>query len=166
MRLGYYPIAGLVRRARRRADLSQRELARRIGVSAGTIGKIEAGRMVPSLDLSQRIFRAAGLFLAVVAGNGEVVLPLETCDDVRDGAGRRYPAHLDVIIDPQEGEWWADVYGLAAPPETFHRNRRERDFRRALSRWDVRAAGNRGPRPSWTRWLLEHPPGDDRQSAR
>ena len=40
-------------------------------------------------------------------------------EDTRDGAERRYPSHLDTILDPEPGEWWADIYGLARPPETF-----------------------------------------------
>jgi hypothetical protein len=33
-------------------------------------------------------------------------------------AERRYPAHLDTVLDPAPGEWWGDRYGLARPPET------------------------------------------------
>jgi hypothetical protein len=36
------------------------------------------------------------------------------------------------------GEWWADQFGLAKPPETFRRRRDIRDDYRAKSRWDVR----------------------------
>jgi len=38
------------------------------------------------------------------------------------------------------GEWWADDYGLARPPETFYRDRRLRDAMRARSQWEVRVA--------------------------
>ncbi len=60
--------------------------------------------------------------------------------DVADGAGRRYPAHRDTILDPVFGEWWADGYGLARPPETFRRNRVYRDYERRRSQWQVRVA--------------------------
>ncbi|GAB3440293.1 hypothetical protein GCM10027517_14750 [Phycicoccus ginsengisoli] len=42
-----------------------------------------------------RALSAAGLRLAVVDGGGEEVLPFDP-DAVRDNAGRRFPAHLDV----------------------------------------------------------------------
>lgn len=46
-----YPIAGLVRRARRMSDMSQRQMARFAKTSSGTVGKVEAGALVPSIDL-------------------------------------------------------------------------------------------------------------------
>jgi len=55
-------------------------------------------------------------------------------------AAMRYPSHLDTILDPVAGEWWADDYGLARPPETFYRDRRLRDAMRARSQWEVRVA--------------------------
>jgi hypothetical protein len=57
--------------------------------------------------------------------------------DLRDGAERRFPAHLDVIIEPQPGEWWGDQYGLARPPETFRRDRSARDPQRWLSQYGL-----------------------------
>lgn len=75
----------MVRRVRRTADLSQRAL--------------------------ERILAAAGYHLEVVDRGGHVVLPLEVRQDTEDGAGRRYPAHLDTILDPVFGDWWADDEG-------------------------------------------------------
>jgi transcriptional regulator with XRE-family HTH domain len=146
-----FPAAGLVRAARRRADLSQRELALAAGVHGSTVGRIESGHLTPSLEMLLRLLAAAGLHLAVVDGDGRLVQPMEDRDDIRDGAERRYPAHLDTILDPRPGEWWADTYGLARPPETFYRDRRRRDMMRARSRWEVRVALLRGvaPPPIW-----------------
>jgi transcriptional regulator with XRE-family HTH domain len=139
---------GLVRRARRIADLSQRELATKAGVSRAMIGRIESGNTVPSLGVFQRIMRAAGLYLVVVDENGKLIQPMRDREDVQDGAGRRYPSHLDTILDPEPGQWWADIYGLAAPPETFYRDRAYRDAQRRLSVWQVRVKQNRNaPRP-------------------
>jgi transcriptional regulator with XRE-family HTH domain len=146
-RVGMYPVAGLVRRVRRIADMSQRQMARFAKVAPSTIGRVEAGSMVPSLDLLERILSAAGLYLAVVDQDGHVVQPMADWDDTRDGAERRYPAHLDTILDPRPGEWWADVYGLARPPETFHRDRAHRDAQRRRSQWEVRVAQHRGVPP-------------------
>jgi transcriptional regulator with XRE-family HTH domain len=142
-----YPIAGLVRRARRIADMSQRQMARFAKVAPGTVGKVETGALVPSVDVLARLLGAAGLYLIVVDQDGHVVEPMEDRDDIRDGAERRYPAHLDVILDPNPGEWWADKYGLARPPETFHRSRWLRDRQRRRSQWEVRVARHRGEPP-------------------
>ena len=57
------PAWTLCREARRRAGLSQRELAARAGVSPSTIARIERGRVEPTLDLLIRVVRACGLDL-------------------------------------------------------------------------------------------------------
>lgn len=146
--VGQFPAAGMVRRARRIADMSQRQMARFARVSAATVGRVESGVLAPSLDVFQRLIGAAGLYLAVVDQNGRVIAPMRDRDDAQDGAGRRYPSHLDTILDPEPGEWWADVYGLARPPETFHRDRAYRDAMRRRSQWAVRVAKHRGqPEP-------------------
>jgi transcriptional regulator with XRE-family HTH domain len=144
---GPWPAAGIVRAVRRRADASQRELARRAGVHASTIGRIEAGTLVPSIAMLCRIIAVAGCRLAVVDESGRVLRPMRDWADTRDGAERRYPSHLDTILDPEPGEWWADIYGLARPPETFYRNRAVRDAMRRRSQWEVRVAKYRGVPP-------------------
>ncbi|MFC8850134.1 MULTISPECIES: helix-turn-helix domain-containing protein [unclassified Micromonospora] len=133
-----WPAAGIIRAVRRRADASQRELAVYAGVHPSTIGRIEAGALTPSIAVLRRLLAAAGFRLAVVDEFGRVLQPMRDRDDTRDGAERRYPSHLDTILDPEPGEWWADVYGLARPPETFYRNRAYRDAMRRRSRWEVR----------------------------
>jgi transcriptional regulator with XRE-family HTH domain len=147
LRVGQYPVAGLIRRARRMAEMSQRQMARFAKVAPSTVGKVEAGTLKPSIDVLERLLGAAGLHLAVVDQDGRVVLPMEDWDDTRDGAERRYPSHLDTILDPEPGEWWADIYGLARPPETFHRSREMRDAQRRRSVWEVRVGQNRGVPP-------------------
>lgn len=142
-----WPAAGIVRAVRRRADASQRELARFAGVHHTTIGRIEAGTLTPSIDMLRRIIAVAGFRLAVVDEFGRVLTPMRDRDDTRDGANRRYPSHLDTILDPEPGEWWADLYGLARPPETFHRDRRMRDAQRRRSQWEVRVAKYRHDPP-------------------
>lgn len=54
---------GLIRDARVRAGLSQRELARRARTSQATIAAYESGRVTPSLKTFSRILRAAGFDL-------------------------------------------------------------------------------------------------------
>lgn len=138
-----FPAAGLVRATRRRADLSQRQLADRSGVAPSTISRIESGALRPSLDVLVRLLGVAGIELVAVDSERRQVLPMLAIDDTRDGADRLYPSHLDTVLDPRMGEWWADRYGLARPPETFFRDRRRRDAQRARSRWEVRVAQTR-----------------------
>lgn len=88
-----WPAAGIVRAVRRRADLSQRELARWAGVHHATIGRIEAGRMVPSIVLLRRIIGVVGCRLAVVDEFGRVLKPMRDWQDTYNGAERRYPSH-------------------------------------------------------------------------
>ena len=52
--------ATLIRRARRKAGLSQRELAERAGTSHATLAAYETGAKVPRVDTLDRILRAAG----------------------------------------------------------------------------------------------------------
>ncbi|UFN94093.1 helix-turn-helix domain-containing protein [Micromonospora aurantiaca] len=142
-----FPAPGIVRAVRRRADASQRELARFARVHPSTIGRIEAGTLTPSLAMLSRIVGTAGFRLVVVNEAGRVLKPMRDRADLRDGAERRYPSHLDVITDPEPGEWWADRYGLARPPETFYRNREVRDWLRRRSQWEVRVAKYRSVPP-------------------
>jgi transcriptional regulator with XRE-family HTH domain len=50
----------LLRRARRRAGLSQRSLAERAGVPQSTVGRIESGVIHPRTDTLARLLRASG----------------------------------------------------------------------------------------------------------
>jgi transcriptional regulator with XRE-family HTH domain len=151
------PIVGLVRQVRRTASFSQRELAKAVGVSQATVSRIEAGTVIPSLAMLSRLLRAAEFWLVAVDEDGRMVIPMDDWDDTRDGAERRYPSHLDTILDPEPGEWWADQYGLARPPETFHRDREHRDVMRLRSQYEVRAKTHRGlPPPDPAVWWLLH----------
>jgi transcriptional regulator with XRE-family HTH domain len=114
-------------RARRLADLSQRDLAVRIGVSASTVSRIESGLTVPSIELFERILALAGLRLAVVDAAGNRVAPAPA-DAVRDNQGRRFPAHLDVDPPdqvPRERDVWPRYDRLEA--RAWYRQRTLRD---------------------------------------
>ncbi len=56
----------LIREARRRAGLSQRELAERAGTTQSAIARIETGRSTPSFDTVLRLVRLCGLDLDVM----------------------------------------------------------------------------------------------------
>ncbi|MGN6751495.1 MAG: helix-turn-helix domain-containing protein [Intrasporangium sp.] len=118
-------------RARRLADLSQRELAEQLGISRSIVSRLETGEVVPSTDLLSRIMAIAGLRLVVVDSDGALVDPVSE-HVARDNAGRRYPAHLDV--NPVE---MAPAAYLWRPrrerhaPRAWFQLREERDRRRA-----------------------------------
>ena len=56
--------ARILRRARRRARLSQRGLAEAAGVPQSTVARIELGQLSPRVDTLERILRAAGQTLS------------------------------------------------------------------------------------------------------
>jgi transcriptional regulator with XRE-family HTH domain len=56
----------LVREARKRAGLSQRELAERAGTTQSAIARLETGRSTPSFDTVLRLVRLCGLDLDVM----------------------------------------------------------------------------------------------------
>ena len=58
-------ISNVVREARRRAGLSQAELAQRAGVPKSTVGRIESGARVPSTEMVESLVRAAGLVVSI-----------------------------------------------------------------------------------------------------
>ena len=55
----------MLRYARRRAGLTQRQLAERASVPQATVGRIEAGLMTPRVDTLEHLLRATGQELSV-----------------------------------------------------------------------------------------------------
>ncbi|WP_238161803.1 GNAT family N-acetyltransferase [Micromonospora endolithica] len=198
-------LAATLRALRRRADLSQRELAERAGVPQATLARIEAGRTGdPRYRTVESLVRAAGGRVSVSvsvprppadaatadAASADVVtadvvtadaasagdaLSAVPHDELRDAAGRRYPAHLDVweVREPRDwpGAWWAAWYNLPEalwplrpPAASYHRNRDYRDQRRwgEEVRRTVRVRRVTGaglPATSW-RFVAELPDGE------
>ncbi|MFG2047519.1 helix-turn-helix domain-containing protein [Micromonospora sp. NPDC048935] len=177
---GAIDVGAIMRDLRRRADLSQRELAEQSGVPKSTLARIEAGQGAgPAFRTVERLVRAAG---------GELVLKLPDAsaavdespqvpdhdlrDELRDEAGRRYPAHLDVrrvlTLKDWPGAWWVHSYTLPqrlwpvrVPELTYDLDRARRDQRRlrAQARTQVRfrRAFEGLPTTSWH--LLAELPG-------
>jgi HTH-type transcriptional regulator/antitoxin HipB len=121
-----------VRRARRVADLSQRDLAAIIGLAQSRVSRIESGHDV-GVETFARILGVAGLRIAIVDDTGAEVSPMPP-DVLRDGAGRRQPSHLDVHAAPE-----LPIPRLLLrradprPRESWHHRRPERDRMRSSS---------------------------------
>ena len=103
------PTSGMIRRIRRRADLSQRDLAAALGVGQATVARWEVGATAPSTDHLASAARLAGLRVALVDDTGAEAAPMRA-DAVTDRAGRYYPAHLD----PVGSGWWTPWSSLDA----------------------------------------------------
>lgn len=90
------PVLGgdLVREARRRAGLTQRELAERAGTTQSSIARLERGRTNPSFELVLRLVRACGMDLHVQ------VVPYDDSDIAQAEANLRQPvdARLDHLV--------------------------------------------------------------------
>jgi transcriptional regulator with XRE-family HTH domain len=79
-------------RARRRAGLTQAELARRAGTSQPVISAYEHGRRDPSIETLRRLLRAAGAELELAIAPRRPELPAAT--DVDEHASRL----VDVLL--------------------------------------------------------------------
>jgi transcriptional regulator with XRE-family HTH domain len=125
-----FDLAGALRRIRRQADLSQRDLADAAGCSQSSIAKAESGHRGMPVDLLSRLAGLAGLRLALLDDTG-VEVPAMAAGAVRDRANRRFPAHLDVRYGDQD--WWHgdERYAREQPWYTFDRLRYTRDHWRA-----------------------------------
>jgi HTH-type transcriptional regulator/antitoxin HipB len=124
--MGEFDLCGALRRIRRSADLSQRELATAAGLSASAVAHAEAGtRDLPTRALA-RAAAVAGLRLVLVDRTDQEVVGMGD-DTVRDMANRRFPAHLDTRYS--EEHWWHGPhrYSRYRPWYTFDRDRRMRD---------------------------------------
>jgi HTH-type transcriptional regulator/antitoxin HipB len=125
--VGEFELAGMLRRIRRRADLSQRELAQRCAVSQSLVAKVETGERDLPVRTLVAAARLAGLRLALLDDGGDEVLGMAV-GAVRDTARRRVPAHLDTRFGDED--WWHgnERYSRSQPWYTFDRVRPVRDY--------------------------------------
>ncbi|MGY1671143.1 helix-turn-helix domain-containing protein [Geodermatophilus sp. SYSU D00710] len=123
-------LSGLLRRIRRLADLSQREIAQATGTPRATIAAAEAGTRGLDARALARLAAVAGVRLALLDAEGREVSPMDAAA-VRDGGGRHFPAHLDT----RHGDdgWWHGPHRFDREPVTytFTRVRSHRDEARA-----------------------------------
>ncbi len=87
-------VGTLLRRARTRADLSQRELARRAGTAQSVVARIEGGQTSPTWATLQRLLGATGLELRVALGERASV-PDTTGVPVTDPVTQAYLRDVD-----------------------------------------------------------------------
>lgn len=140
-------------RARRLADLSQRDLAGSLGVSPATVGRVESGAARGDVALLARALQRGGLRLVVVDADGREVGPVAP-DVVRDNADRRFPAHLDVAPpDMVPRARWAFPRYDRLPAKGWYHQRPTRD------RLRMHAMGTIRPGP-------DHPTRDELERRR
>ncbi|MDR7253451.1 HTH-type transcriptional regulator/antitoxin HipB [Nocardioides sp. BE266] len=95
-------IPGLVRRVRRILDVSQRGLAKLLGVSQSVVARWETGRTSPRAIVLHRLLDMANVKIGLTdKDSGEVVEPMRD-DGARNRAGSRFPAHADL----KAKGWW------------------------------------------------------------
>ena len=123
-------LGALLRRIRRAADLSQRELAQHLGLSPTSVAQAETGRRDLPATVLMRAAGLAGLRVALLDGGGAEVTGMAS-DAVRDRSGRHFPAHLDTRHGDQD--WWhgSERYSRTRPWYTYDRDRGARDRLRA-----------------------------------
>jgi HTH-type transcriptional regulator/antitoxin HipB len=150
-----FDACGLLRRARRTADLSQRDLAARAGVSPSTVARAELPGCEVSFQTMILLFAAAGMQLAVRDSAGAEITPMRD-DGVRDSVGRRYPAHLDPEPMARNG-------GLRGPASRAGRPDpvaaiELRDTRDATRRREGTPDDHPGPESLRRKRIIWHPP--------
>jgi transcriptional regulator with XRE-family HTH domain len=121
-----FDLPGMLRRIRRLADVSQRELARACGVSQAAVAQAETGRRELAVGTLAAAAALAGLRLTLLDGTGTEVVPMSP-DTVRDRGNHRFPAHLDTRR-ADEGRWlYEPRRDRPEPSFTVTRDRANRD---------------------------------------
>jgi transcriptional regulator with XRE-family HTH domain len=138
-----FDLCGTLRRIRRTADLSQRELAGALGISAAAVGQAEAGTRQVPLAVLARAAALAGLRLALVDDAGREVAGMAD-DTVRDLGRRRFPAHLDPLHSDDRPARFEERWSRPLPWYTFDRDRTYRDV---VRRRDGTPDDHRRPQP-------------------
>lgn len=121
-----FDVPGALRRIRRLADLSQRELATALDVSKSAIAAAETGDRGIEVAFLGRAAAVAGLRLALLDAAGHEVGPM-TGYAVRDLSGRRFPAHLDTRRSDERGWLYEPRRDRPETSFTFIRDRSDRD---------------------------------------
>ena len=140
-------ISVVIRSARAERAVSQRELAAAVGVSQSTVSRLESGSPDVSLGAAVRVLTTLGQRLKVAGPIGRPALPAPRLrangEHVRDGAGRRLPAHLVPYRLRTPHTWWPGTTNsrIWEEPRWSYR-RRPGSIRRANP-------PTAGPEPGW-----------------
>jgi transcriptional regulator with XRE-family HTH domain len=121
-----FDLPGALRRIRRLADLSQRQLAAVCGFSQSAVAQAESGRRDLPVGALVRAAEQAGLRLAMLDADGREVAGMSP-DAVRDRYGRRFPAHLDTHFADERAERYEHRYDRPDPWFTVDLDRAARD---------------------------------------
>ena len=124
-----FDLSGSLRRIRRLADLSQRELADRCNLSQSAVAHAESGQRDLPVGALVRACALAWLRLALLDADGHEIAGM-TADAVRDFGGRRFPAHLDTSHSDERWERYAHRFDRPTPWFTVDRDRTGRDAMR------------------------------------
>lgn len=135
-----FNFADLIRRARRHAELSQREMAHAIGISKSTLARAEVDNGSVSLPVLLAALAVGGIDLIAVDDDGEA-FPLRP-DGLRDRGGRKLPAHLQARV--------------ASSSESVPAHWSGSSRRNAPVRWRLRSRHQPMPMLSW-----QHPGPED-----
>lgn len=130
------PLADLVRRARRRAKLTQYELARKLGCTDSYIAKIERGRAYPATDFLVRLFEELRiderlLFNAALPQSLKPMLEKALRGRRREPALRPLPIFGEIVAGSPAEAARAPLGELEVLPETW-----------SLSRYALRVSGD------------------------
>jgi transcriptional regulator with XRE-family HTH domain len=117
-----FDLSSLLRRIRRTADMSQRELAEAAQMSAAAVAHAEAGSRDLPVAALVRAAEVAGLHLALLDADGREVRGMHP-DAVRDRGGRHFPAHLDTVLSEERSSRWEHQPNRPQPTYTFDRRR-------------------------------------------
>jgi transcriptional regulator with XRE-family HTH domain len=127
-----FDLPGAVRRIRRQADMSQRQLAEASGLSVSAVAHAEAGTRGLAVGAVARAAAVAGLRLVLLDEDGREVVGMAS-DAARDFGGRLFPAHLDTMYSEERMGRWEHRPRHRMPWYTFDRDRAARDAGRAVT---------------------------------
>lgn len=129
---GLFDLRGALRRVRRLADLSQRELARNASIPPSTLAHAEAGTRDLPVQSMARAAAVAGLRLVLLDHSGSEVASMSDTA-VTDVSGRRFPAHLDTSRSDAGTQLYEPRRDRPETSFTYRRDRGPRDDRRRVA---------------------------------